>query len=172
MEALAAPDRGVRDRSQIMEESLKSARFVHRLIILTATALIVFALSLDKPTSQYVDALAEFNLLQPALKKVSDLHIQQDSEYYTTQGVKKIITDEFSSVDLSELRFVGAQDDRFGQPRFGAGTKAPLESLYRYLLLTEDWKKLRVWKVDIESFRMAIQKFRENHKDIIKVKEI
>lgn len=155
-----------------MEESLKTVRMVHRLIMIIAATLIVVAISQEKPSTEYIDALAEFNLIEPAIDKVSKLHIQQDNIYYEKQGVKKVVLDVFSGVDTSEFRFVGTQDDRFGQPRFGAGTKAPLGSLYKYLLLTEDWEKQTVWEVDLKSFKAGLSQFRANHKDISKIGDI
>lgn len=155
-----------------MEESLKSARLVHRLIILVAATLIVVSMPQRNSSTKYADALAEFELLGPALERIPELCIEQLNAFYESQGTIQICFEAFDGLDLSGFQF-NEEDELLScnPPRFGVGTKTPLKRLYNYLLYIADCK-LTIWNVDHKSLKLGLLKFRENHRDATTVIEV
>ncbi len=154
-----------------MEESLKATRLIYQLVVAISAALIAFGFSAEEPTNDYDKALSEFRLIQPTLDQIGELEIQQTTDYYQRQGVLAIFSEEFNHLDTSRLRVIGVQG-RFGRPFYGAGDKAPIADLHRYLVMMERWETFPVWEVDMASLREGLKKYHQIHSDLAAVSNI
>ena len=155
-----------------MEESLKATRFAHRLIVLVASAVLGFGLSVDTPKMDFQNALAEFLRINPALERIGELHSEQLNSFYEDNGTIGTIREAFRGLDTSDLKIVGVLADRFARPVYPADTEPPIEDIREYFFNKEQWEKLPAWHFDHASLRVALMEFRKANPDLSRITDV
>ena len=99
----------------MIEESLKSAQFAQRLVLIICATLLFFAISTRTPINEYRQALEEFDRMEGALEEVTRLHGVRVNEFYRDQGLIDVLREGFSGTNTADLNIVGVRSD-YGQP--------------------------------------------------------
>jgi hypothetical protein len=135
-----------------MEESLKAARLIHHLIVITTAAMFVFAVSSEKPPDIYGKALTELRALRTTVVELPSLNALPLSQHYQASGVLTALRDELESPSL----MVRMPQDRSADLA-GDVEHQKLTTLYEFLLEMPPSQKVDLWDVDVPDLRNKLR---------------
>jgi hypothetical protein len=94
-----------------MEETFKTIRLIHQLIILICTTICIYAISIEKPQNDYQAALEELNKLIPTLQEIKQTEEAFENNYYQQNGVVDVFKEVFKGKIDSNFKIKVAQED-------------------------------------------------------------
>ena len=139
-----------------MGEALKTARILHQLVILFSAALMTFALSARKPSSDYVRASSELHTLRVTLPTIRLLRYEEVTDFYRAAGVVDVLAYAFKLSDRSKLRVIPSTGHQGELGLHDDSTEMPLElvrSNLQDIMVTE---QALCHKIDLDSLRARL----------------